>query len=305
MRRSCTDGVMHYSLQQEGIDFIYDMRKDIEKLIPQWAFTKQDRTLCLTNDLDSLLLANLLTDIFDYEINHFYSFRRFATANTNDKRKSIGCDLAINKGYTFCNHLTMLSSTSYKNPDSVNLNNVLNISNKDYSKKFNLSSLITAWSLYDIPLPKTEEGKMILLCIDSAYMGWRHAKYQYIMREWLEKLEMTELIDLLDKYSQSDFNDFKLSHELDTGIVLRKDGKLAFNPTGKNPYAFTGLDLDWISEHLGFKVFLPEQDFTVVGTFDTDNIGIRQLTKSVMENTFSMAFTFRDQISITTFKRGA
>ncbi|MEV9639675.1 hypothetical protein ABZ756_03130 [Mammaliicoccus sciuri] len=241
------------------------MQKKIKDLMPQWAKIKQNRNLTLTNDMDSLLLANLLKHLFGYEINHFYSFNKFATLDQSDKRLSIGADLALNKGYTFCNHLVMPSSNGFKNPDSVNLNNALNISNEQYFKKYNLSSLVTAWSLYDIPLPKTEEGKMCLLAIDSAFMGWRNPKYQYIMVEWLERLEMTELIDLLNKYSQSDFTDFKFAHELDTGIVLRNNGQLAFNPTGKNPYAFSGLNLDWIAEHLGFPVTLPEGEFTVIG----------------------------------------
>lgn len=280
------------------------MRRDIRELIPQWAFTKQDRTLTLTNDMDSLLLANLLTDTFGYEINHFYSFHRFATANTEDKRKSIGCDLAIQKGYTICNHMVMVDSNSYKNPDSVNMNNILNIGNDDYKNKYNMSSLLIAWSLYKIPIPETDEGKMILLSIDSSYYAWNNTDFRGVMRVWLERLELTELIPTLEKYSFSEFQDFKFSHELDTGIVLGKNKKLKFNPTGKNNSLSTGLDLDWIGEHLGYKVFLPEQDFTVVGTFDTDRIRVGDLTKSVLDNTFSMAFTFKNKISITTYKRG-
>lgn len=280
------------------------MRKDVEKLIPQWAFTKQDRNLTLTNDLDSLLLANLLTDIFDYEINHFYSFHKFATADTDDKRKSIGCDMALNNGFTFCNHVVMKNSRGHKNPDSVNMNNMYDIGNHNYKKKYNMSSLLIAWSLYKIPLPETDEGRMILLCIDSPYVAWFNSDFKAILVGWLEKLELTGLIETLEKYSESDFANFKFTHELDTGIVLRNNGKLAFNPTGRNLNPLIGLDLDWISEHLGFKVFLPEQDFKVIGTFNTGKIEVSELTKSMLDRTFSMAFTFRDKISITTYKRG-
>lgn len=283
------------------------MQKEIKDLMPKWAMTKQDRNLTLTNDMDSLLLASLLKDQFGYEINHFYSFSRFATLDQSDKRLSIGCDLALKKGYTFCNHLTMLSSDSYKNPDSVNLNNALNISNDQYYKKFNLSSLVTAWSLYNLPLPESEEGKMILLSIDSAYMGYRNPNYQYIMDEWLERLEMTELLDLLKKYSQADFKKFQISNQLHTGIVLKKDGTLAFAPK-ENPYVYfgDGLDLKWLSEHLGFNVELPKGQFTTVGSMDWKNLNIHQLNKKILDNTFSMAITFKNEISLSMFKeRGA
>lgn len=283
----------------------FAMQKEIKDLMPKWSLTKQDRNLTLTNDFDSLTLSNLLKDLFGYEVNHFYSFKKFATLDRSDKRLSIGCDLAINKGYTFCNHLVMPTSNGFKNPDSVNLNNALNISNDQYYKKFNLSSLVTAWSLYDIPLPKTEEGKMILLAIDSAYMGWRNPKYQYIMAEWLERLEMTELIDLLKKYSQADFSKFQISNQLHTGIGLNKNGELAFRPKD-NPYAMfgDGLELDWMGKHLGFPIELPKGQFTVTHLLEIENTTPANLTKPLLDKTFSMAITFKDQVRLSMLKKG-
>ena len=52
-----------------------------------------------------------------------------------------------------------------------------------------MSTALLLYALYDIPLPSTEDGKLMLMTIDSSYLGYYD--YKGRLREtqcnWLEK----------------------------------------------------------------------------------------------------------------------
>lgn len=280
------------------------MQKKIKDLLPKWIFTKQDRNLTLTNDLDSLLSCMLLKYLFGYNINYFYSFDFMAVLDSSDKRSSIGVDLALKNGYTLCNHLTLKHINSYKNPDSVNLNNILGISNDNYSQKYSGSTLLMLWSIFDLPLPKSEEGKKILLSIDSAHKGYRKPQYRHILVNWLDRLGLTELIPTLEDNPFNEMEAFRFKHELDTSINFNMDRELQFFPSGRNKSSDGGLDLEWISKHLGFQVELPKEqfEFELKATFTNENIEAHEMTQKTIDKSFSYAFTYKNKLKLSTIK---
>ena len=287
--------------------FIIIMKSEIKELLPYWINEVQDRTVTLTNDLDSLISASLLKHLFGYDINHFYTFGSFSTIDLNDQRKSIGVDMSLTKGYCYDNHLNMLTSTSYKNPDAANINTALNISRENYSEKFSMSTLIFLWSLYDVPLPVTEEGKKILLSIDSGFKGWYPPAYRHILENTLDILEMNELIEVMENTSIADMYDFGAKHELDSTIRLRQSGKkkgqLYFETSGRNinPFKY-GLNLDWLSEQLGFPIELPTDHFTTVAKFHNKEMEWHELSDKVIDSSFSYAFTYKNKIKLSEMK---
>ena len=287
--------------------FINTMKKEIKVLLPNWVNEVQDRNITLTNDLDSLISANLLKHLFGYEINHFFSFGSFSTIDLADERKSIGVDMALTKGYTYCNHLTKLTPSSYQNPDSANLNLALNISRENYSQKFSMSTLIFLWSLYDVPLPVTEDGKKILLALDAGMKGWYPPAYRHILEDTLETLEMTELIEVMENTPLADMYDFIGKHELDSTIRLRqsgkKAGKLYFETSGRNinPFKY-GLNLEWLSEQLGFPIELPTDHFTTVAKFHNKEMDWHELSNKAIESSFSYAFVYKNKIKLSEMK---
>lgn len=283
------------------------MKTEIKNLMPEWVHEKQDRTLTLTNDLDSLISCSLLKHLFGYEINHFYTFSRFATLDQFDTRKSIGVDMSLTNGYCYDNHLNMLTPTSYKNLNSANINTALNLSRDNYSQKFSMSTLIFLWSLYDVPMPTTEEGKKILLAIDSGFKGWYPEPYRHILENTLGILEMTELIDVMERTPIADMYDFIGKHELDTSIILRGSGKnkdkLNFQSSGRNinPFLY-GLDLEWLSEQLGFPIELPTESFTTVQNLSNKELEWHELDQKTIDGSFSYAFTYKNKIKLSAMK---
>lgn len=283
------------------------MKKEIKDLIAQWTTTKQDRTLTLTNDLDSLISCSLLKHLFGYETNNFYTFSSFSTIDLSNQRKSIGVDMSLTTGYCYDNHLNMLTSSSYKNPDSANINTALNISRENYSEKFSMSTLIFLWSLYDVPMPITEDGKKILLAIDSGFKGWYPEPYRHILENTLEMLEMTELIEVMERTPIADMYNFIGKNELDSSIRLRQSGKhkgkLCFESSGKNinPFLY-GLNLEWLSEQLGFPIELPTGTFTTIQKFENNEMEWHELDQKAIDNSFSYAFTYKNKIKLSRVK---
>lgn len=283
------------------------MKKELLDLMPDWVHEKQNRNVTLTNDLDSLISAALLKHLFGYEINHFFSFNSLSTIDLTDKRKSIGIDMSLTRGYCYDNHLNMLNSTSYKNPDAANINTALNISRENYSQKFSMSTLIFLWSLYDVPLPVTEDGKKILLAIDSGMKGWYPPDYRHILENTLDSLEMNELIEVMENNSLIDMYDFIGKNELDSGIRLQQRGKnagkLCFETSGKNinPFKY-GLNLEWISEQLGFPVELPTESFTTIQKFSNEELEWHELDQKTIDSSISYAFTYKNKIKLSKVK---
>ncbi|HFK1800481.1 TPA: hypothetical protein ACGXQL_005920, partial [Bacillus cereus] len=77
------------------------MKQDFKNKFPQWVFEEADFTVCMSDDIDSLVGATILKQVKDWEVEHFYDFCNLSSTNKKDKRKAVGVDIALVNGRTF------------------------------------------------------------------------------------------------------------------------------------------------------------------------------------------------------------
>ncbi|WP_339280947.1 hypothetical protein [Lysinibacillus sp. FSL P2-0066] len=244
-----------------------------------------------TDDLDSQGGISLLNQVFGYEQNGYVTRDGIYVIDT-EHRNHIGVDLAmIHNRKTYDNHVTMLNKDSFVNPNSANVNAIMKINQKDnYTQKCAFSTMLQIYSLFDIPLPKTDEGKMFLLSIDSSHLGHYAPAFKRIHNEWLEKLDLTELIDILNKYSKAEISN------------MRKGEKLTFE---NNILTYNKEYKDWAEKHLGYEIILPKGEFTQVVEFkqEYDPSITLKLDITHDKNVFSCAMTTGKHVSYSRIKK--
>lgn len=222
------------------------MRAEYKQKFPEW--TKSDKyfDLCLSNDIDSLFSCKLLEKIKGYKINWFYDFNcLYKTEDAHNE--AIAVDIDLIKGKCWGNHVT-----PYRNPEAANLNVIDGISSENYFEKYAGSTLLQIWSYYDIPLPESEEAKMVLLAIDSFYLGFysRHINDILSHAHYMRVLEIQELQKILYKYKPQDFEEIKRKYNLNGKIWIDKDKKLA-----------SDLPLAELSKLFNLDLTLPDIEF--------------------------------------------
>lgn len=274
------------------------MNKEYSSKFPQWY--KEDLTnhvSCLSDDLDSLVGCSLLEKVKGVEIGYFYNFKELYRGTERDV-KAIGVDIALENGRTFDNHVTMLNHKDRYNKMSINPNNIDNVSRDNYTDKYALSTALLIWSLYDIELPSTDEGKMVLLSIDSAFLGHYNDKFKPIQNKYLSKLGFDELIDLQERYSLDEFRAVQRKYRMNSKIVMIKKELR------------TTLPLEEISDVLELELILPHDTFLVNNTLEISNESLNKYTgysKDYIENgqtkIFSLALTGKNYISKTNIKK--
>lgn len=253
----------------------------------------EDKTqydLILSDDLDSLASCMVLKYIKDWDIQYFYRFDGMGKAKSATN-EAVGVDIALCKGKTFDNHVTKLHKDDAMNPESINLNCMADICRDNYFTKYCGSTLLTIWSLFDLPIPESDEGKMILLCIDSTYLGFysgypndRNANKHYLC----DVLGLDELYDFQKDHKQMEYKAINKKYNLDAKIKSSK-GILS-----------TDIDLDAVSKEIGIPLILPDKNFYWHKKFSNNKTPIydnRKNTtklKDIVENPFSVAVTGRD-----------
>lgn len=277
--------------------FHHHMQKEIRALYPQWT-NEIDSNIynsCFTSDMDGLLCSAFAKEHLGLEVNKFYDFRGLYQIGTTDQRETIFFDCAIREGKTFDNHLTRLGEKTYVNGQSANINNVTGIHLDRYTDKFAMSTLIQLYALYNVPLPHSLQGKLILLCCDVGFKAFYSDRFRPIFLSYLEMFNMLELVDVLEMYTIDQMYQFMLMAQMNMNIRRQNDGHLIIDMDSKNPYGAkwlnftTGMELDWFSEHLGYSVELPKGKFKLIERFATKKIEARELP-NYMDNVFSYAF---------------
>lgn len=268
------------------------MNQKIKSKFPKWCHNskKGEYATVLTNDLDSLLGCMIEKQVNNNEINYYYNFNRLFVANSDDSRGLLGIDLALHKGRSFCNHVVKINADDYVNPDTANINVIKNIHQGNYTDKYAMSTALLMWSFYDLPLPKTKEGKMLLLAIDSGFLGHYSGRFNEVHTHYLELLGFTELNDLLNNTTKNDYIKLQKQYNTKSEITLNKEG-----------YLQTKLPLDELEGLFGVSLELPEQQFKVQNKFKekkgyTYNVN----TKDKLEgNIISFALTRQNQYKYT------
>lgn len=266
------------------------MKTELKTKFPSWVTKKQDRHLIMTNDLDSVLSCTLLNQVQGYEVNAYYSFDGLGLIK-NDKKKLIGVDLAMT-GEKLCwdNHVTGLNKNSHFNPNSANINTILGIhaeTSYNYTQKMAFSTALQVWSYYNIPLPKTDEGKMLLLSIDSSFLGFYNDKFKPIFTKYMKMLEFEELIEFCERHTKQDFNKFKEQY---IEQLTFKDGFITYKSR------------EFVEDCLGLKLYIPEDEFKLLIKFNTYRKSLYKIQDlSRDEKVFSYAVINAREVKYSTF----
>lgn len=269
------------------------MKNKLKERFPEWCsdFTQGQNTLILTDDIDSLLACSIESHVKGNEINFFYDFNKLYKADQSDSRKAIGIDLSLARGKCWDNHVVRINKDDKINPQSANVNALLNVSSENYFKKYAMSTVLTIWSFYGLPLPKTKEGKMILLAIDSSFLGHYDNRFINTHSAYLDLLGFNELIDLLDETSKGDYFDIQNKYNLKAKIKLNNDG-----------YLQTNLNLADLQGFFDFEIVLPTtKQFTLRNQFETCKASTYQIQSTEqIENLVSFALTRKNEMKYTT-----
>jgi len=262
------------------------MRDDIKQLFPKWVNSNEYYDLCLSDDIDSLLSCIFLEKIKEYKINYFYDFINIYSTNQATNRM-IAVDVDLQKGKCWGNHVII-----GENKESANLNRVLNISSRNYSNKYAGSTLLTILSYYDMDISHlSEEGKMILLCVDSAFLGFYDDYFKEVHKKYIgDILQFPELLKVEERHTKEEFEELQKKYRLKEKIKINKEGML-----------YTDIALSELGAVLGIPLKLPNLKFYSRKSFQTDLITIQYYStvknfvnvfSSAMINKHSIKFTF-------------
>ncbi|MHA6251953.1 hypothetical protein [Oceanobacillus sp. CAU 1775] len=238
------------------------MNKKLRGMFPEWCSGDEQYATVLTNDIDSLIGCTIEEQVKGNKVNYFYDFEAMYVQDKDNELEKLGIDLAWTDGKVFDNHVTRIRRGGHVNPESANLNSILNVSRDNYFKKFTMSTAIMMWSLYDLPLPSTTLGKMVLLSIDVGFKGHYDERFQEVHSRYLQLLGYDELINLLNETDIQDYYDLIKEYKLYSHIELDDKGQLQ-----------TELPLTELSEILELELKLPTDTFSLQEEYK--NIGRR------------------------------
>lgn len=243
-----------------------------------------DKGLILSDDIDSLLSCYYLDWYNWQQIVGFYDFSKLYLINDYKYNGVIGVDIDLVEGTTWGNHTTY----NY-NPKSANINNLLKIgTDKPYKDKFCISTVLTIISYYNIPIDDySEEGKMLLLAIDSSFKGYWFNKSLYT--KYLKDFELDCLIPVLERHSKEEFNNIISKYKLNEKIKI-KDDKLISN-----------IELGDISKLLDIKLELPKiENLRTIFNFNKKYINTYEYNDFKSKYfIFSQAQTYKNSISLS------
>ena len=272
------------------------MREEYAQLLPKWYQCDEEHDLVLSDDIDSLASCAVLNMVKDWKVRYFYDFNAIYASKQKQKRRNRKCwvDIATYRGRAFDNHVSRISDWDIWNKDMINLNQLDEITNWNYTDKYAGSTLLTVWSIYDIPLPETEEGKMLLLCIDSTYKGFYAPKFKGIQKHYLlDILGLEGLYEVIQRHKANEFEDLIEKYKLRRKIYY-EDGILD-----------TDLPLNKIGKLLGINLTLPKEEFY-------EHTQLEQILADVTENHYyaddicpdikTLAITYKNRVKYSIVK---
>lgn len=203
------------------------LNKSLLEKLPEWwkNINKEDYYLVMTDDCDSLFSCERLHTLFGLEIGGFYSFEKGLYENdiiTDFGWKTpIYVDLSIGQNQLcFDNHRTFIPNSNRVNP---------NVIHRDYSGKYNFSTLTFIIGLYGGIEKMNDTLKTMLLAVDGGFIGYykNGGKWKDVNLYWLDKLGLTEyLLPILESHDMKYFQDFAVEHSLHDKIFINDDGYL-------------------------------------------------------------------------------
>jgi hypothetical protein len=267
------------------------MNLDYIEQVPEWYNQTKKLDLVLSNDIDSLVSCSLLKEIKGWDVRYYYDFKHTYASDYLKVMQHERCwvDVAVLNGEkAFDNHVSMVSVWDDFNENMINPNLLADVTNEEYTDKYAGSTALLIWSLYDRPLPSTEEGKMLLLCIDSAFKGHYYDKFAEQNQFYLcDMFGFGELFDVMERHSIGEFYDLIDKYHLNDSFEI-VNGKVR-----------SKLDLKKIGELLELDIELPKDNFLKWKTYEivTKKIDNYMSTiRDIGEGIFTLAFTYRNSV---------
>ena len=197
----------------------------------KWIDGSDEYGLILTDDIDSLLSCSILKQKKNWNVEQILLFKACSKnfdaygETLNATHEAIGVDLALTNGKSFDNHLTKFSPSGDKdNPQSINLNRIEGISRYRYKDKYNLSTVLLLWSLYDLPKEKlSDELMMLLIAIDGSFDGfYTQEQYIPIHEHWIrDVLELPKFLECERRHTRADFEAIQDKYKLKEKIKIK------------------------------------------------------------------------------------
>lgn len=269
------------------------MNTQYKNKLPKWYTSEVTQyDTILSDDIDSLASCMVIKQAKNWNIEYFYTFDGMG-ATKNNKNEKVGVDIALCNGKTFDNHVVIFTREDDFNEESINLNVAERINRGRYSNKYCGSTLLTVWSLFDLPLPESEEGKMILLAIDSSYKGYFSSNSEFVKANkyyLCNVLELDELYECQKRHKAYEFKDIMKKYNLSDKITHHK-GILD-----------TTIKLEEVSKEIGLELTLPTSTFFKYGEYETHKKELPSNTrwsmdiKDLPDVPFSLALTFCDTV---------
>lgn len=278
------------------------MKEKYLNQVPLWYKDNTKYDLVLSDDIDGLISTAALKSAKGWDVEYFYDFKTLYISDDILKKENksatrVWADVSILKDEkTFDNHINRVNLNDYTNPNAINPNILCGITNQNYYKKYLGSTALFVWSIYGLPLPKTELGKMILLCIDTAFKGfYAYGLYKESNRRFLcDVFGMEELFEVLKHHEQSEFYELISKHNLAKKSRINGEG-----------YIEGGLDTAFLSDVLGIPVELPKKRMRELAAFESRKFENVEGIKSVRDipNVITLAFTGRNICSYSALKK--
>lgn len=272
------------------------MKKEIKEKFPSWVNdTVTNYTLCLSNDLDSLLSCVFLKQIKGYDISHFYTFSAIGQVRgyKHVPKSLIGVDIALETGKTWDNHVSMFNRNDCINELSANINAINRISRQNYTSKFCGSTVLQILSYYDYDISKlSEEALMILMCIDSSYLPF-YTSFKPTGTHYMKDIfEFPQLVELTERHTEFEFEQLNRRYSLKAPITVKKG------------YLHTDIDLARLSEVFLMPMELPTDKFDGLAEFEEDGVPLTKGNYNIAkpDGLFSVAVTGRDYYKYSAVK---
>ncbi|MCM3271148.1 hypothetical protein [Paenibacillus elgii] len=252
----------------------------------------------ITDDIDSLFSATVLKKHTKSKVRYFYDFSNLYM-NGNQDHEVIAVDCAMERDIKcWDNHVTLFASGDNANPNSANINNLLQVSRENYFHKYCMGTHLQVISYYDAMDFKqlSDEQKLILWAIDASYKGF-YSKYDNDrqMHSWfVELLELEDLAEVLHRYTMDDVIEVMKKYKLDKKIYFNEEG-----------YLHTEIELDKLQVQFPeFDLSLPNDHFTLRKELksQTKKLDEGKMDYHKSNNLFSFALTGKNRVSYTSLK---
>ena len=277
------------------------MKVEYLEKVPEWYRSFKKFDVVLSDDVDGLVSTSALKFAKNWNVEYFYDFSTLYASNNvyfkeNKSATRVWADVSIivQDAMTFDNHVNRMSLDDYTNPNAINPNILSNITNKNYYDKYLGSTALVIWDLYKIPLPETEEGKMLLLCIDTTFKGfYGKPQYQRANKHFLcDVLDMEELYEVLKRHTQKEFYQMIDKYGLNRKIWVDSNGQLK-----------TNLDSDLLTQLLGIPVELPQIKMNKYASFENKYDGLFYKDSIKQKGVVTAALTGQNKLSYSVIKK--